>query len=197
MPTYRITYNGNNCDIKVRRDGFKFSHIQKLNQLRSSSGKIQTINQHGIDEIEITAIFSSAVYRQLFGWWAWARQGKEFSFTMDTTKTGNTTLDDSAAAAQTTIPLTGTGDFSAGDICLIRAADNDDEFEVIVIDSVSAGVSVTAVSNLVYSYTSGDIFRHMDYWPDVISLDDTFNPKLLSLAGSGLYEHTFKFEEKL
>jgi len=197
MPTFRITYDGNNVDIKVRRDGYKFNHKQQRNQLRSSSGKIQTINQHGIHEIEITAIFATSVYRQLFGWWAWARQGQEFSFTLDTDKTGNTTLDDSAAAAQKTIPLTGTGDFSAGDICLIRAADNDDEFEVIEIDSVSVGVSVTALSDLVYSYTSGDVFRHLDYWPDVISLDDAFNPKLLTLAGSGLYEHTFRFAEKL
>ena len=67
MTTFRITYDGNNVDINVRRDGFKFNHVQKRNQLRSSSGKIQTVNQHGIQEIEITATFARAVYRQLFG----------------------------------------------------------------------------------------------------------------------------------
>uniref|UniRef100_A0A6H1ZBT4 Uncharacterized protein n=1 Tax=viral metagenome TaxID=1070528 RepID=A0A6H1ZBT4_9ZZZZ len=195
MTTFRLTYNNTNVDIKVRRDGLGFQLVQKKSLLRSSSGKIQTINQHGIQEIDVKAIFATAVYKQLFGWWAWARQGKVFAFTMDSTKTGNTTLDDAAAAAQKVIPLTGTGDFTVGDVCLIRAADNDDEFELVEIASISAGVSVTAVDNLVYSYTSGDVFRHWHYWPDVISLDDEFNPKLLS--GSGFYEHTFKFAEKL
>lgn len=197
MTTHRLTYNNTDVDIRVRRDGLKLDLVQKNSQMRSSSGKIQTINQHGIHEVTVTAIFSTAIFQQLFGWWAWARQGKVFSFTMDSTKIGDTTLDDAAAAAQKVIPLTGTGDFAAGEVCLIRAADNDDEFELITIDTIDAGVSVTAVANLVNSYTSGDVFRHWHYWPDVVSLDTSFNPKLLSSAGSGLYEHTFRMAEKL
>jgi len=195
MTTFRLTYNNTNVDIKVRRDGFKSPFLQKKNQLRSSSGKIQTINQHGIQELNIKAILSTAVYKQLFGWWAWARQGKVFSFTMDSTKTGDTTLDDAALAAQKVIPLTGTGDFTVGDVCLIRAADNDDEFELVEIASIDVGVSITAVDNLVYNYTSGDVFRHWHYWPDVVSMDDAFDPD--QLQGSSFYEHTFKFAEKL
>ncbi len=192
--TYRITYNGNNVDINVRVDGLDFRLIQEKSQRRSGSGKIETINQYGTQEISVRAIFVESVYRQLFGWWAWARQGKSFSFTMDTTKTGNTTLDAAAAAAQKVVPLTGTGDFSVGDYCLIRADDNDDEFEIVEIASISAGVSITTVDNLVNSYTSGDVFRHWRYWPDVVSLDKVFNPRLLP---PDYYEHTFKFAEKL
>ena len=194
MTTYRITYNGNNVDINVRVDGLDFQLIQERSQHRSGSGKTETINQYGIQEISVRAIFAESVYRQLFGWWAWARQGQEFAFTMDSNKTGNTTLDAAAAAAQKVIPLTGTGDFSVGDYCLIRADDNDDEFEIIEIASISVGVSVTSVDNLINSYTSGDVFRHWRYWPDVVSLDKAFSPRFLS---PDYYEHTFKFAEKI
>ena len=62
------------------------------------------------------------------------------------------------------------------------------------IASISAGVAVTAVDNLVNSYTSGDVFRHWRYWPDVVSLDKMFNPKFIP---PNIYEHTYKFAEKL
>ena len=189
----RIIFNNTNVDVLIDEDSLQTEYNQERSQKRSTSGKIQTINQHGIQEMRFSAVLTEALYRQLIAWWAWARQGKVWAFTMDSTKTGNTTLDDAAAAAQKVIPLTGTGDFSVGDYCLIRADDNDDEFEIVEIASISAGVSVTAVDNLVYSYTSGDIFRHWEYWPDVISLDDKFNPP----KKGSTYRHVFKFAEKL
>ena len=189
----RITFNNTTVDVLIDEDSLEVDYIQERSQKRSGSGKTQTINQHGIQEMRFSAVLTEALYRQLVAWWAWARQGKVFSFAFDATKTGDTTLDDAAAAAQKVIPLTGTGDFTAGDYCLIRAADNDDEFEIVEIASISAGVSVTAVGNLVNSYTSGDVFRHWEYWPDVISLDDTFKaPKK-----GGTRRHVFRFTEKL
>jgi len=189
----RITFNNTSVDVLIDEDSLATEYVQERTQRRSSSGKIQTISQHGIQEMSFSAILTEAVYRSLVAWWAWARQGKVFAFAFDSTKTGNTALDDTAAAAQKVIPLTGTGDFTAGDYCLIRAADNDNEFEIVEIASISAGVSVTAVSNLVYDYASGDVFRHHDYWPDVVCLDDTFNPP----KKGGTRRHVFKFAEKL
>jgi len=189
----RIIFNNTNVDVLIDEDSLQTEYNQERSQKRSTSGKIQTINQHGIQEMRFSAVLTEALYRRLIAWWAWARQGKVWAFAFDSTKTGNTTLDDPAAAGQKVIPLTGTGDFSAEDYCLIRAADNDDEFEVVEIASISAGVSVTAVDNLVYSYTSGDIFRHWEYWPEVVSLEDKFGP----LKKDGTYRHVFRFAEKL
>ena len=186
----RITYNSNNVDITVV-ESFDVYHRQERSQGVTSTGIIQTINQHGIYEVELHCFFQTAVERQLQAWWSWARQGKVFSVARDSGDVGNTTLDGAAAAAQKVIPLTATASFSAGDECIIEAADNDDEFEVVTIDSKSAGVSVTADLNLNYTYASGDTFRHRYYFPAMKTLDDNFRPRL----SGEWYEHTFRFVE--
>ena len=189
----RITYNGVNIDLQIDEESLVTKHIQERNQNRSASGKIETINVYGIQEMSFSAIFSEAVYQTLWGWWSWARQGKVWSFAMDTNAMANTTLDDAAAAGQKNIPLTATTGFEAADVCLIKAIDADDEFEIVVIASVDSGVKVVATSNLVFTYAASDIFRHLDYWPSVISLDEDFNP----LRDNNIYRKTFKFVEVL
>lgn len=192
---HRIIYNTQTIDILVAGDGLSRPLFQERSQSRSGSGKIETIAQYGIQELEIKARFNSDVYRQLFGWWSWARQGKVFSFNLDSDNTGNTTLDGDAAAGQKVIPLTDMTSFVTDDICLIRAEDNDDEYEIVEVASTVLGVSVTAKDNLVHSYASGDTFRHWRYWPQLVSLDKEFNPKLI--PGTDYYEHVFTFAEKL
>lgn len=150
----RITYNGNDIDLVMGKTDLKHVPRQRRNQNVSGSGKIETINLFGRWDYEFDSYFARSVYYSLWAWWSWARQGKGFSFALDSANTGYTKLDAAAASAQKVIPVTTTSDFSAGDFCLIRAVDNDDEFEIIEIDSVSAGVSITAVDNLIYGYTA-------------------------------------------
>lgn len=191
--TIRITYNSNNIDLKTGNEGLQTEHSQKYSQNRSGSGKIEHINQYGIQTMSFDAYFQAAVERQLQAWWAWARQGKAWSFAMDSAKTGNTTLDAAAAAGQKVIPVTATAGFSAGDECLIRAEDSDNEFEIVIIASISAGMSITATDNLIFSYTSSDIFRHREYWPSLIILDKKFQPEKTGTW----YGWKFKFAEVL
>lgn len=174
-----------------------FKHERNIDH--SYSGKVQIINQYGIQEMQINAMFSMTTYYALLAWWSWARQGKLWAFTMDSTKTGDTTLDGGAASGQKTIPLTATTGFSSTDICFLKKADVDDAWEVITIDSVSSGVSVTATENLKFNYASGDTFRHLDYWPEVVSLDGSFKPTRTGVnSTSGKYwKHTFRFTEAL
>lgn len=189
----RITFNSTNVDILIDNESLRTKYVQTRSQNRSGSGKIETINQYGIQEMEFAGILTESVYRQLIAWWSWARQGKVWAFAFDSGNTGNTTLDAAAAAAQKVIPVAATAAFAVGDYCLIRAEDSDDEYEIVEIASISAGVSITAVDNLIFSYASSDILRHWDYWPEVISLDDEFRPPK---EGSN-YRHLFKFIEKL
>ena len=199
MADPRITYNSVNIDLKMGRTGLKQTPKQERFQNDASSGKIETINLFGRWEYSFDAYFSQAVYYTLWAWWSWARQGKEWSFALDSAKLGNTTLDAAAAAGQKVIPVTATTTFATGDVCLIKAVDNDDEFELITINTISAGVSVAAVSNLVYSYTSSDILRYKDYFPAVVISPKSFSPEYTGVVSTtGKYHrYTFEFIEAL
>ncbi len=188
--TIQITYDSRTIDLLIGAGGLQQIFKQERNQNNSGSGKIETINQFGRREYALDTYFLTAIYYDLVAWWSWVRQGKTWALAMDSGNVGDTTLDGAAAAAQKTVPLTATAAFSADDYCLIQAAD-DDEFEIVQIDSVSAGVSIAAVENLKFTYAVGDKFTHLNYFPEVISLDNSFNPK----KSGDYYSHTFKFVE--
>ena len=191
--TARITYNSVNIDLDILQDTLDVRHKQTRHQNRAGDGGVETINQYGLWEISFKAHVTQAVYYSHFGFWSWARHGKPFSFAVDNTLAVATTLDAAAASGQAVIPLTATTGLTVGDYCMIEAADNYDEFEVIQINSISTGDSVTAASNLVYPYNSGDIFRHIEYWSSLVADKTTFNPR--ERKGTTRYEHTFTFVE--
>jgi len=193
MPNCAIIWDGNTLTLEVGRTGLQTTYKQERNMNTAMSGKKEFINLYDIQEMSIDLYVTEVNYSQFVAWWAWARQGKTFAFATDASNVGNTTLDAAAAAAQKVIPLTATTGFVATDYCLIRTAARTD-FEVVQIASVSAGVSVTAENNLIYSYASGDEFRHYDYWPSVLTMDNTFAPKQ---TDAGWYRHTIKFTEAL
>jgi len=186
----RITYDSKTIDLKIGDDGLVINPKQVRNQNYSGSGKIETINQYGIQEYVFDAYFQDTIYYDLIAWWSWARQGKTWSFAMDSGNTANTTLDAGATSGQKVVPLVATTGLSAGDICLIATA-ADNAFEIVEIGSVSSGVSITAVSNLKFTYASGDPFRHWEYFPSVVSIDEEFNPK----KSGQWWRHVFNFVE--
>lgn len=146
-----------------------------LNQNRmdnfSSSGMHEAISIREWDEItiEFNNLDETEIYN-FYAWWSYARLGNSFALAMHSDSDTNTALDDSAASGQKVIPLVSTTGFSMGNYCVIKAA-ADDNYEVIQIASIDAGVSVTAEDNLLNSYISGDIFRHINFWPTVIVKD--------------------------
>jgi len=188
--TIRITYDSKTIDLLLGPEGLRVTYQQERSQNKSAAGKIETINQYGIEAYRLDAYFTEAIYYDLVAWWSWARQGKAWSLAMDTGEMASTTLDGAAAAAQKNVPLTATTGFAADDWCIIKSA-GDDEFEIVQIDSVDTGVKIVAEANLKFTYASGDAFRHLEYFPSVISTDDAFDP-----ARSGAYfRHTFNFIE--
>lgn len=200
MGSPRITYNSINLDLVMGKTGLKHIAKQKRNENESASGKIETVNLFGRWDYEFDAYFAESVYLNLWSWWSWARQGKEWSFALDSANVGNTTLDGAAASGQKNIPLTATAAFTAGEYGLIRAADSDDEFEIVLIASVDAGVKVVATNNLNYTYAASDTFTHKDYFASVLTTEKQFpRPKLTGVLDNTLkyYQRTFKFREAL
>ena len=190
----RITYNSVNVDLYIGPEGWQPVFGQKQSQNRSASGKVESINLYNFGEaVTFDASFQETVYRQLIAFWAWAEQGQAFSFAMDSGNVSNTTLDGAAASGQKTIPLTATTALTASDICFIRSADRT-KYEIVVPATVNAGVSVVATDNLTYTYASGDLFRHWEYWPSLVLPEgETFNPR----KDGSWYTHTFRFLENL
>lgn len=190
----RITYNSVNIDLLLGPEGLQTVLGQEQNQNRAASGKIESINLYNFGEaISFDATFQEAVYRQLIAFWAWAEQGQAFSFAMDSADLCNTTLDDAAVAGQKNVPLTATTYLTAADVCLIRSADRT-KYEIVIPASVDSGVKIVATDNLIYTYASGDTFKHWEYWPSlVLPQGETFNPR----KDGSWYSHTFRFLENL
>lgn len=187
----QIVYDSKTIDLLLGSDGLLTNYTQERRQARSGSGKIETINIHGIQEMAFQAQFTEAIYRDLVAWWSWARQGKAWAFAKDSGNTLNTTLSGAAAAGQAVISVNSTSTLANSDFCLVRALDNDDEYELIAVQSFVANTSITATANLKWSYSTDDLLRHLDYWPSVVSLDEDFNPK----RDGDYYKHLFKFVE--
>ncbi|MCP4568375.1 MAG: hypothetical protein GY841_12430 [FCB group bacterium] len=193
----QITFNSNNVSFDlVRRGSSPTCGIENRHNM-AASGIIETINLHTLFDVSFTARFTKQYYYDLVAWFSYVSQGNAFSVSFDTTLVGNTTLDAAAAAAQKTIPLTATGAFTAGEFCLIRTVAGL-TYEVVEIASVSAGVSVTAVDNLKFTYASGDSFRHVDYHPALLLVNEKeFAPFLTGAVDTtaNYYEFNFKCRE--
>jgi hypothetical protein len=197
--TARITWNGNNIDFILDDDGTIQNTMKKDNVNEAMSGAVETVTLFKRGQINCGGFFSEDDYIYLWlAWWQWASSGKTFSFASDSSNTASTTLDGAAASGQKVIPLTSTSGLAVGDNCFVKAADNLYEAEGIKIASISAGVSVTAESNLLNSYASGDTFKHYGYWPSVRTTIKNFTPRRTGIEESDsdyYYRYNFSFEE--
>lgn len=190
----RITYSsGVTVDIGFNSDSLSESFEQVASQNESFSGRIQTFNMFGREEIRFDAMLDETAERRLWAWWSWARQGKPWSFALSTDRMSATSLSSAAAAAQNEIYIDSETGISVGDLMIIKAVDNDDEFEMIKINYTCNTSGVSSSQNLIYSYNTDDTIRHRDYYNQVIDTSGKYNP----VKKGGKYYYTFKFSEKL
>jgi len=197
--TARITWNGNNIDFILDDAGIIINTNKKDNVNESMGGTIETIILYKRDEISCGGYFSEDDYiYNWLAWWRWASSGNSFSFAKDSSYTAATTLDGSANSGQKVVPLTSTSGLSVGDQCYIAAVDNLYESEGIKIASISAGVSITAESNLLNSYAASDTLNHYGYWSSVRCTDKNFTPRRNGIEEADsdyYYQARFTFEE--
>ncbi len=193
MANPEIVYDGKTLAFPQTISAMARQRIGERSVAVSTGGKAGSVFEHAFDEVEIEMdIFDDRdFFRDLQPWWAWAAQGQEYAFALDSADKIDTTLDGAAAAGQKVILLTSTVGIAVGTKYRVRSDDATKE-EIIEVASISAGVSVTAVDNLVFSYASGDFFRSEDYWPKVVSLDDEFPAVETSFGG---FELKHKFRE--
>lgn len=192
MGVPQFEYDGKTLDFPVA-----ISTLEKETQMErsvrfSSGSKGGSVFEGRFDVVTIGLdnFAERDFYRKLQAWFAWAGQGEEYGFALDKDEKVDTTLDGAAAAGQKVIPLTSTTGITVGKFYKVFSIDFT-KYEIIEVDSISAGVSVTAVENLIWAYASGDIFRTEDYWPKVVSLDDEL-PAVEKAHGTFEFEHEFR-----
>ena len=211
----QFTYDSKTVDLLIDNDALLTNYLHKRQQHRSGSGKIETVNQYGIQEISFAGIFDEDTYEDLLAWWSYVRQGASWAFAFDSDNAAATTLSAAAASGQTTLEVNDNTGFKSGNIILVKSV-LDDKFEIAVLETIGGGgqfyivdesgnfivdddgtflVSegesdeLEASGNLKFSYVAGDIVQHYDYWPEVICIDNHFEPK----RENNYYKHIFKF----
>jgi hypothetical protein len=192
MGVPQFEYDGKTLDFPVAISTLE-KETEFVRGLRiSSGGKAGSVFERRLDVVTISLdnFAERDFYRKLQAWFAWAGQGEEYGFALDKDDKINTTLDGAAAAGQKIIPLTSTTGIQVGNFYKVFTVDFT-KYEIIEVGSISAGVSVTAVENLIWAYASGDIFQTEDYWPSVVSLDDTM-PAVERSHGTFEFEHEFQ-----
>lgn len=170
----RIIYDSNNIDILVDENSLSVTPEAESFVNRSASGKIETVSLYQLDTYIFNGVCQVNEERKLYTFFhSWYCLGKEWAFAMDKNKTASTTLDDSAAADQKTIPLTSTTGIKAGDTMILTPA-NRTHREKIKVGKINAGVSVVATDDLLFAYASGDAARYHEYFPAVKNTDKRF-----------------------
>ena len=187
-----LVYSGNTVTLLVDKKGIipRYKIDNKSNN--TSSGKIETINIYSRREVDFAAIFSESVYKQLVAWFSYASQGQAFSFAYDSDNVLDTTVSSSSVSGQKSLNLTSITSATTGDYLFLRTQDRF-SYEVGTIASITSGVSVGLVDNLIYSYAADDECTHYLYFPNLLSLDKDFNPK----KDGDRYTHVFKMVENV
>jgi hypothetical protein len=167
-----IVWNGNTLAFPhpLTAYGWRTRSDRQLNI--SGGGVAVTGHRHAYDEVRAQlARFEDALFAaDLRAWWAWARRGGQYAFALDAAEVVNLALNGAAAAGQKDIPLADTSSVVVGKRYLLREAAGDEE-EIIKVASITTNVKAVADVNLKYGYLTGDVFRSLDYFPKVISLD--------------------------
>jgi hypothetical protein len=134
--------------------------------------------------------------QDLLNWWAWAMQGNYYAVAKDGSKTLNTTFNNTSTLGTSTVYLTSTSTVVAGDYLLLTDVDRT-IYEIVCVQSVSAGVSVTTTAVLKNTFVSGDSCRHLFYLPRVVSLDDKFPLNIDGEGSTNIFDFDHVVEEDL
>lgn len=188
----RIIYDGTNLDFPHKASlPWEDSRDSDRAQVFSDGGVHSVSLRHQFDRgrLRLQDFESVDFERELWAWWSWAVRGNVYQVLLDSADAVNTTLDGAAASGQAVIPLTATTGIVVGTRYKLREAAGNEE-EMIEVQSIIAGVSVTATANLKYGYASGDVFVSRDFLPKVVSLDSV-KPWIRNLT-TFTFDHRFR-----
>ena len=121
-----------------------------------------------------------------------ATQGGAFSFTLDDAYNESTTTTGAVAQGDTTLALTSTSGFAAGDVVYIEDADDPSRWEC---NEINNPATTTVINGLMYSYPAGSIVRHFEHFPQCVVVGRKGVEFVERAAGQGstVYDLTLQF----
>jgi hypothetical protein len=144
-------------------------------------------------EVEFEAFGPSdrAFYHSLWSWESFAMSGGVFSLAYDSSLNKATALTAPAADTATSLTVTSTTGFSAGDPVYLEDAYDSTIFTRGKVDSVASGTGISVLDALGVKLTAGSVFRHAEYFPYCYLLED-HSPFKERPAGEGVGMWDFK-----
>jgi hypothetical protein len=187
-----IVYNGITLSFPEAASNWKPLRRRIANVNTSHGGITETVRLAIWDEglLLVEDFEDAAFFRSLFAWWEWANQGEQYAVALDSAKKINLSITGTSAAGQPDVLMSTTTGIVVAQEYLLRSADLT-KGEIIVVQSVTAGVKVTATANLKYGYANGDTFRDRAYYPKAINLDDA-QPFFENELPTYHFEHHFR-----
>jgi len=199
-----------NIDVDISWPGNDIEFKQNNSIKKAGSGKTETISLYEDKIGTVNILFGTTARNDLAAWWAWAKNGNSWAFTFLAGSSAKTILSSSLLAGTTNLSLNDPYIFSNNDVCFLES---DKNFEIAKIDIISCRIlqedgsliltengeylineesDVNIKTKAIYSYSSGDTFRQLCYYPKVEILNNSFEPiKVLP----NLYKYTLAFRE--
>lgn len=137
----------------------------------SETSIIETFDRlvFGIENFDSQTIFDG-----LYKWWAWAKQGKSYTFAFDSADVVDTALSSGISAGATSMTLDSVTGVTAGSRYKLIETDGL-ETEIITVASGWGGSNpVTLDTGTAYAYNAAAVFRSVDYFPALESEDSVF-----------------------
>lgn len=148
---------------------------RQANVNRADSGVSETVLEDIYDAftIAVDSFDSQSVLDKLIAWWAYAAQGNSYSFALDSADKVDTTITGNVSAGGTSVVVTSATGITIGNRYRLRDAVGVGFAEEIVTVSNVVGTTIT-IGALIYAHSAGALFRSIDYYPALETLDDAF-----------------------
>ena len=117
--------------------------------------------------------------------------GAEFVVEKDSDNVSDTTSSSLVAQSANLIPVASTTGFASGEIVYVEDADDPTKFEINECSGTSGGVQLT--NGIQYSYVSGSIVRHFEYFPKCVALKPARFKERAAGQGSEVWDLDFTF----
>jgi hypothetical protein len=169
-----IVWNGNS--LPFPRGASEYLFLRRADRvLNFSQGGVAASSLRALyDEISVGVdnFTDEQFERDLRAWWSWAARGLAYSFALDSAETASAVMN--IASIPTSVRIPDTAAFAVGKYYVARRITGEYEDVFYVDNKTSNALNLGSSQALRNSYFPGDLVRSLDFFPKVVSLDDSY-----------------------